>query len=82
VQAIIQDNAQNQGEIERLKKENKMLEQQAAQNREMYTRQTKEVLEQMMLAKQHVEQQVGVMRAMASKGLEDTSIRFVQAQHE
>ena len=82
MQAIIQDNAQNQGEIERLKKENKMLEQQAAQNREMYTRQTKEVLEQMMLAKQHVEQQVGVMRAMASKGLEDTSIRFVQAQHE
>jgi len=48
VQAMMQDNAQNQAEIERLEKKNKVLEQQATQNREMYT-----------LVKQHVEQQVG-----------------------
>ena len=82
MQAMIQDNAQNQAEIERVEKENKVLEQQAAQNREMYTRQIKEMLEQMTLVKQHVEQQVGVVRAIATKGFEDPSIRFVQAQHE
>jgi len=40
------------------------------------------MLEQMTLVKQHVEQQVGVVRAIATKGFEDPSIRFVQAQHE
>ncbi|KAF9344531.1 hypothetical protein BGX34_005569, partial [Mortierella sp. NVP85] len=54
---MMQDNAQNQAEIERLEKENKVMEQQAAQNREMYTRQIKEMPEQITLVKQHVEQQ-------------------------
>ena len=37
-QAMMQDNAQNQAEIERVEKENKVLEQQAAQNRVIRTR--------------------------------------------
>ncbi|KAF9356064.1 hypothetical protein BGX34_010111, partial [Mortierella sp. NVP85] len=54
---MAQDNAQNQAEIKRPENENKVLEQQAAQNCEMNTRQIKEMLEQRTLIKQHVEQQ-------------------------
>ena len=72
-QAMIQDSAKNQVEIERLENENIVLEQQRAQNRKMNTRQINEMLKQMTLVNQHVEQQVRVMRAMASKECEDTS---------
>ncbi|KAF9929244.1 kinetochore-associated Ndc80 complex subunit ndc80 [Modicella reniformis] len=72
VQAMMQDFTQNQAESERIEQENILLERQAMHNRELYTRRIKEMLEQVTVVKQHVEQQVGVMRTMASKELEDT----------
>ena len=55
-----------------MSKENEMLEKQTAQVVEHTNKKIKEVLQQMSKAKQQVEQQVGVIRSMASKELEDT----------
>lgn len=85
VQAMIQDCTQNQSEMERLEQENILLERQAAHNREIFTRQIKEMLEQMTAVKQHVEQQVGVVRTTASKDVEHTiqqRMQFMQAHHD
>lgn len=62
---------QNTAEADRLEQENILMERQAAQNREMYNRRIKEILAQLTEAKQHVEEQVGLVQTMASKEVED-----------
>ncbi|KAK3843343.1 MAG: HEC/Ndc80p family-domain-containing protein [Linnemannia gamsii] len=63
---------QNNAEADRLEQENILMERQAAQNREVFNRRIKEILEQLNEAKQHVEEQVGVVQTMASKEAEES----------
>ncbi|KAF9355303.1 kinetochore-associated Ndc80 complex subunit ndc80 [Mortierella sp. AD094] len=72
IEAMMQEMRENQAEADRLEQETLMMERQATHNREIFNRQTKEVLAQMTEAKQHVEQQIGLIRAMAETELEET----------
>lgn len=63
---------QNTSEIDRFEQENILMERQAAQNREIYNRRIKDILAQLTEAKQHVEEQVGLVQTMASKEVEDS----------
>lgn len=63
---------QNTAEADRLEQENILMERQAAQNREIFNRRIKEILAQLTEAKQHVEEQVGLVQTMASKEVEDS----------
>jgi hypothetical protein len=85
IEAMSQEISQNNADAEKLEQENILLERQAAHNREIYTRQIKDMLEQMKAAKLHVEQQVMGMQAVASRELEDTRQQqrdFIEAYHE
>ncbi|KAF8936374.1 kinetochore-associated Ndc80 complex subunit ndc80 [Dissophora ornata] len=72
IQTMLQETFQYQAEAERLEQENILLERQAAQSREIYTRRIKEMLVLLTATKQHVEQQVGLVNNMSHKELEDT----------
>ncbi|KAF8948864.1 kinetochore-associated Ndc80 complex subunit ndc80 [Haplosporangium gracile] len=72
LQAMTLEINQNTAEADRLEQENILMERQAAQNREMYNRRIKEILAQLTEAKQHVEEQVGLVQTMASKEVEDS----------
>ncbi|KAG9066178.1 kinetochore-associated Ndc80 complex subunit ndc80 [Linnemannia hyalina] len=72
LQAMMLEINQNTTEADRLEQENTLMERQAAQNREIYNRRIKEILAQLTDAKQHVEEQVGLVQTMASKEVEDS----------
>ncbi|KAF9921409.1 kinetochore-associated Ndc80 complex subunit ndc80 [Linnemannia zychae] len=72
LQAMLLEISQNTAEADRLEQENILMERQATQNREIFNRRIKDILAQLTEAKQHVEEQVGVVQTMASKEMEDT----------
>ncbi|KAF9109630.1 kinetochore-associated Ndc80 complex subunit ndc80 [Mortierella sp. AM989] len=72
IESMMQEMRENQAESDRLEQETLMMERQAMHNREVFNRQIKEALTQMTEAKQHVEQQIGLVRAMAETELEET----------
>ncbi|KAF8976298.1 kinetochore-associated Ndc80 complex subunit ndc80 [Entomortierella lignicola] len=72
IEAMMQEMRENQAESERLEQETIMMERQATHNREMFNRQIKDVLTQMTEAKQHVEQQIGLIRTMAEEELKNS----------
>ncbi|ORZ19258.1 hypothetical protein BCR41DRAFT_42526 [Lobosporangium transversale] len=76
---MLQEMRENDTEADRLEQETIMIERHAAHNREIFYRQTKEVLTQLVDIKQHVEQQVGLIRVMAEKELQDTMAQKLQA---
>ncbi|KAF9432079.1 kinetochore-associated Ndc80 complex subunit ndc80, partial [Entomortierella beljakovae] len=72
IEAMMQEIRENQAESDRLEQETIMMERQAANNREIFNRQVKEVLAQMAETKQHVEQQIGLINNMAASELKES----------
>ncbi|KAF9414822.1 kinetochore-associated Ndc80 complex subunit ndc80 [Podila epigama] len=72
IQAMILEASHNMADSERLDQEYLYMERQAAQNREVMSRRITEIVQQLQGLKQHVEQQVGLIKTMAAKERADT----------